>query len=357
MSKSRNLEIENEAVSIGDFYRSMKKGKLKSQLSKLLKNKEKIENFQIENVRLSVDENGKIKLIPEFNFSPQNSKSAKEPKVKCLYKNEYNEVPVENEYENVPIEYSPPVPSRNESLAPSGRSRKNQSFKKRRKSGPRIDENGEIIIDKSEFPHPPAAPPRTSSMKRSHVYHKHYREPFEAVKDRIQKLEKKKFGKWANMASRFKVPATIFQPKNWIGLERPGHDRQADNDHHDLAYNDRKSIFNRYTKAKTSGQWPKWARYKFEKPFKSIDTFYKPPRKSPYGYNWECRNNPGKRYLTPKQEVQILDDELEGNVEFLAHKMRYLGKKEKGRVDFDNEALFSHPQIESTYPQALSFLV
>jgi len=37
--------------------------------------------------------------------------------------------------------------------------------------------------------------------------------------------------------------------------------------------------------------------------------------------------------------------------------MRYLGKKEKGRVDFDNEALFSHPQIESTYPQALSFLV
>ena len=37
--------------------------------------------------------------------------------------------------------------------------------------------------------------------------------------------------------------------------------------------------------------------------------------------------------------------------------MRYLGKKEKGRVDFDNEALFNHPQIESTYPQALSFLV
>ena len=293
MSKSRNLEIENEVVTIGDFYRSMKKGKLKSQLSKLLKNKEKIENFQIENVKLSVGENGEIKLIPEFNFSPQISKSAKEAKVKCLYKNEYNQVPVENEYENVPIECSPPVPSRNESLAPSGRSRKKQSRKKRRESGPRIDENGEIIIDKSEFPHPPAAPPRTSSIKRSHVYHKHYREPFEGVKDRIQKLEKKKFGKWANMASRFKVPATIFQPKNWIGLERPGHDRQADNDHHDLAYHDRKTIFNRYTKAKTSGQWPKWARYKFEKPFKSIDTFYRPPRKSPYGYNWECRNNPG----------------------------------------------------------------
>ena len=86
MSKSRNLEIENEAVTIGDFYRSMKKGKLKSQLSKLLKNKEKIENFQIENVKLSVGENGEIKLIPEFNFSPQNLKNAKEPKVKCLYK-------------------------------------------------------------------------------------------------------------------------------------------------------------------------------------------------------------------------------------------------------------------------------
>ena len=302
MKKSRNLEIESEAVTIGDFYRSMKKGKLKSQLSKLLKNKEKIENFKIENVKLSVDENGEIKLIPEFNFSPQKSKSAKEPKVKCLYhKNEYNEVPVENEYENVPIEYSPPVPSRNESLAPSAKSRrskkrsgseKRQSANHRRENGPRIDDNGEIIIDKSEFPYPPAAPPRTSSMKKSHVYHKAYREPFEAVKDRIQKLEKKKFGKWANMASRFKVPATIFQPKNWIGLERPDHGHQADEDHHDLAYNDRKTVFNRYTKAKTSGQWPKWARYKFEKPFKSIDTLYKPPRKSPYGYNWECRNNP-----------------------------------------------------------------
>ena len=294
MKKSRNLEIENEAVTIGDFYRSMKKGKLKSQLSKLLKNKEKIENFQIENVKLSMDENGKIKLIPEFNFSPQNSKSAREPKVKCLYKNEYNEVPVENEYESVPIEYSPPVPNRNESLVPSGKPRKSKN-RSRRESGPRIDESGEIIIDKSEFPYPPAAPPRTSSMKKSHVYHKHYREPFEAVKDRIQKLEKKKFGKWANMASRFKVPATIFQPKNWIGLERPGHGHQADEDHHDLAYNDRKTIFNRYTKAKTSGQWPKWARYKFEKPFKSIDTLYRPPRKSPYGYNWECRNNPGNQ--------------------------------------------------------------